>query len=376
MLEKNNKIKILFYKISSLFLYLVLLAVFLEFSAGVALKLYYKIQRGSTNFSFLGKELKAELAEVQMQADLNLYRWYSNKPNFKGNFITTDASGFRIDKQSLDARSKVGMFGGSTTFSVLTNQKGTIASQLSQLSNRFQILNFGVGGYSTSAEIMTFVEAIRGYPDMRHAIFYDGINELGRQVESDKQKDVLETYKLIGNPYVAGEFDAIKKKIGLGINLQYTKIYYLYHRILSKIKIKLFSIDNKIYNRSHDKVINRYFENLKTIKGICDIYQIKCFFVWQPSIFTTNPKVLNEREINIMKNMAKLTEWDMSNYADLTKKIFKDPRSQSLNLIDLTDALDNKNNSKRAYQDWCHLNANGNKLVANALFNKIISITE
>ena len=91
------------------------------------------------------------------------------------------------------------MFGGSTTFSVLTDQKGTISEQAS--SEKYQVLNFGVGGYSTSAEIMTFVEAIRRYPDIEIAIFYDGVNELGTSIEKHIEPNSPEF--LMGRPFEA-----------------------------------------------------------------------------------------------------------------------------------------------------------------------------
>ena len=47
-------------------------------------------------------------------------------------------------------------------------------------------------------KIMTFVEAIRRYPDIEIAIFYDGVNELGNSIEKHIEPNSPEF--LMGRP--------------------------------------------------------------------------------------------------------------------------------------------------------------------------------
>ena len=212
-------------------LYILVLYLFVEIVAGYVLDIYRKNQRGATDYTILDPIAKKELAEVQRNTELNLYRWYSNMPNFRGDHVITDESGFRINPETITGDKIVGMFGGSTTFSVITSQKGTIPNQLSDILPGRQVLNFGVGGYSTGAEIMTFVEALRLYPKMETAIFYDGVNELGRALERIGDKNISNSYNLIGAPYITGEINAIiKRQPGISLadsNLFY--IYFIYH---------------------------------------------------------------------------------------------------------------------------------------------------
>ena len=82
-------------------IYLIFLLLFTDFVAGFALDAYRKNQRGATDFTLLDPKAMDELAVVQGDADLNLYRWYSNKPNYRGSHVQTDQSCFRIDADAL-----------------------------------------------------------------------------------------------------------------------------------------------------------------------------------------------------------------------------------------------------------------------------------
>ncbi len=352
-------------KILSALLYVALLILFTDFTAGYALDMYRNMQKGSSDFSSIKKDLMAELTLVQSDTSINLYRWYSNKPNFRGNYIVTDPSGFRIDAENLSDETKIGMFGGSTTISIITDQNGTIPNLLSNILTDYQVLNFGVGGYSTGSEIMTFVEALRAYPDMGAAIFFDGVNELARAKERVGEDDLLETYKLIGAPYFEGEYNALKKQKGLGFSVIDSNLYYIYKRIISKIQLssKSVSSDEMLVD-----IANRYFSNLKVINAICKEYEIQCFFVWQPSIFTLDERALSENEKIIKRDTP------MKDYKDLTKIVLADDRVSEFNLIDLSNSLDRKSSNIQLYYDWCHLSKEGNKFIAIALAKKLNNI--
>ena len=348
------------------FLYLAIVYVFTELSAGFALKVYRDIQIGATDYdTHMEPEVKQELALVQSNIELNLYRWYSNLPNYKGDHVTTDSSGFRINPDTLTGDQFVGMFGGSTTFSVLTDQDGTIPNLLSGMLPEQQVLNFGVGGYSTGAEIMTFVEALRSYPQMKTAVFYDGVNEIGPAFERIGSENLIKSYQLIGAPYIEGERAAISSK-SPGISINDSNLYYIFQRIRQIVNK---NSDIKDTEQVLQKIVNRYFENLKVINGICSEYNIKCLFTWQPSVFTLAESSLSERERTLKK------EAPFSDYVRLTELVLKDERSPNYKIINLSEALDQKPSTEQFYVDWCHLNEQGNTLVARALAN-LLDINE
>ena len=79
-------------------------------------------------------------------------------------------------------RKKVGMFGGSTLFSINTQDESTIPSLLTQVSSSHEFVNFGVGAHNQTVEMMNFIEQIRKQ-EFEYVIFYDGVNEVGRMLE-------------------------------------------------------------------------------------------------------------------------------------------------------------------------------------------------
>ncbi len=339
-------------KFSGWLAYFIVLFIVAEIGASYALEVYRYMRLDLTDYSFIDEDLYKELAFVQKNALPSFHRWYYNYPNFKGRHVITDNSGFRIDANAIDGRDKVGMFGGSTTFSVLTDQRGTISEQASD--EKYQILNFGVGGYSTSAEIMTLVEAIRAYPDMKSAIFYDGVNELGRAVGVENT-DTPEF--LVGAPYKPGISIALENSGSTGFSFRKTSLYYIYSKIITTFKSEAGSLTEGYLISS---IVKRYYANLKVIKGICDVHSIQCLFTWQPSIYTVQDGTLTPEEA-VKKNSSYAKQY----YIKLTNAILTNPMASKFKVIDLTHSLDAK--KSRIFYDWHHLNSKGNKLVAEAL---------
>ena len=64
-------------------MYLIILLIFADLSAGFALDIYKYQQRGATQFDRVDPEVRQELREVQSNKELNLYRWYNNLPNYR-----------------------------------------------------------------------------------------------------------------------------------------------------------------------------------------------------------------------------------------------------------------------------------------------------
>ena len=360
--EKKNRISLFVQKLGAWFLYLIFLIFVAEIAAGYALDLYRKIRFDSTDYSIMEHDLSKELEQVQGRATLSLYRWYQNAPNFKGIHVITDPSGFRIDQKALDNRILIGMYGGSTAFSVLTDQENTISNQISQQSDLFQVLNFGVGGYSTSAEIMTLVESLRSYPNLKIVFFYDGVNELGRAIEAQfKNIKENESEFILGTPYIEGVKAAIRNSTGPGFSLSDSNLYYIYERILARKTLADLQTNDLIQS-----VKERYFANLKIFNAICREYELKCIFIIQPTIHTTHDSVLTDSEITIKKNDI----WGKI-YPRLVQEIFSDHRAKSFGVIDLSTALDTKKNTQRVFNDWHHLNSQGNKIIADRIKNYI-----
>jgi hypothetical protein len=215
------------------------------------------------------------MAELETVISNNVFfptRWYTNMPNFNGKYVVTDGSGFRIDKKLLVNSRSIGFFGGSTMFSVVTKQSETIPDQF-QLTG-FDTLNFGVGGYSTTAELPTFIEALNKYPNIKVAVFYDGVNEVARYVELVQDEASVELFKSVGYYY-----KALAKTSVLDLrdtNINFTSSFF---ELWSRLVTKLFNSGVKLENVDWDKVStvisDEYLTNIEFI--MIEQFFNKCF---------------------------------------------------------------------------------------------------
>ena len=351
--------------ISKFIIYLIFCIVLLEIGAKLTRKIYGKL-RTDTALSTTKKELpaKEELGIVQRNSRLSAHRGFKNKSNFKGNHVITDQYGFRIDQTKINEKIKVGLFGGSTVFSVYSSQNETIPDQMSNLSNTHQFLNFGIGGYSSGTEIMTFIESLRAYPDIEVAIFYDGVNELGNANGGLPYEDNpnYASEELIGHPYQYGYANAFfrNKLAKFSFMPTNSNFYYIFSKFITKRKAWTKDINSDTYLKN---ISNRYVSNVKVINGICNEYKIKCFYIWQPNIHTVNPQKLSEKEKQIVKNDF----WGKP-YKKLTQIVMQDAASKDISIHDFSKMLDSKNTE--IFLDNCHVTPEGNRLIAEQIYSK------
>src|SRR5690242_19841868 len=191
-------------KVGRLLLYLLLLVGLVEAASWATIQFYnWAVLPHDNNEVVREPDPDGEFFAVWSNSILFPTRWYMCQPNFRGQFVVTDDSGFRIDPTAVTEAKSIGFFGGSTMFSILTRQEHTIPA-LVHLPG-FNSLNFGVSGYSTAAELPTLLEALRRYR-LEVAVFYDGVNEIGRYLEM-LQDGAPEAFAAVGY-YYRGNIDA------------------------------------------------------------------------------------------------------------------------------------------------------------------------
>ncbi len=102
---------------------------------------------------------------------------------------------------------------------------------------------------------------------------------------------------------------------------------------------------------------------MKTINGICNEYKIKCLFIWQPNIHTVDEQSLSEKE----KQILKYDFWGKP-YKKLTEIVLQDAYSKNLKIYDFSKILNSKNTE--IFLDNCHVNPEGNGIIAEKLYTK------
>jgi len=346
-------------------IYVLFFTITIELSSLFFMLGYLKITQKKNTFLNNDTKIKEEIEQVINSSVFNPHRWYAYLPNFNGNYIKTDSLGFRIDNDKIKNLPSIGFFGGSVMFSVYTKQSETIVDQM-RLEG-FNLLNFGIGGYSTAAELPTFIEVQRKYKNIKTAVFFDGVNEVARFIEfyeeikrNDKKKLAYSSiFENNGYYYKIGVENSINQKYFLDNNkISYNSSFLkLFNAIRERVFFKITYSEVEL-DMMADKITDLYFKNLKDIYDYAKSKEIKVVFIFQPTIFTTKKKLTAEEE-NIINN-------DRTIVGDLFKttykKIMNDRRSKIYNIYDFSNSLDEIKDE--VFLDWCHLNGNGNKKIA------------
>jgi hypothetical protein len=341
---------------------LVFLAFIFEGSCWLAIKAYLSLADRSRVNALAGDQAAAsELTHVQSNSVLFPTRWYTNELNFRGNYVITDESGFRIDPMVITEQKSIGFFGGSTMFSVVTRQQDTIPAQVH--IDTFNSLNFGVGGYSTAVELPTFIEAMRKYGGIRIAVFYDGVNEIGRYLEMLQDRAPQAAFGPVGYYYRIGVDTALGSYFTAAhpsLIIQTPSM-----RILGRLLLRRASASETSLGEIAQRITDQYFSNIEDISKTAQANLVRPIFIFQPNIFTTK-KLLTANERAIVQSDATL----MPKLAPLVRAtIFADPRAQRLSVIDASDVLDNAEGE--IFYDWCHVNRVGNRIVADRISSAI-----
>ena len=225
------------------------------------------------------------------------WRWYMLKESPNHSIFNINRLGYRIDEASATAANGpvVGMFGGSTTFSVLTAAEYSIPSHIEDYCGRpLTVLNFGVGGYSSSAQLGAYLEAVRHFK-LDHALFYDGVNEVGRYIEAFQvHGDTPHIYRQVGFPYDIIDFVNLPYR-------QYQPEFLLFARQtnIGRAAWKLLNValyggntahnDQAILNdtpRHAGYIANTYLRNIAALEALTALENTpaQMDFFWQPML--------------------------------------------------------------------------------------------
>jgi hypothetical protein len=298
------------------------------------------------------------------------YRWYALPANFHGTYVATDSLGFRNDAESL-ANSVVvwAFFGGSTMFGTGNDQEHTIVSHFNRMlgDGHATAINMGVGGYSTSAELNLFIEAQRLVPGIQVAVFYDGVNEIARYIESRQNGATLPAYGVLGYPLIDPMIDGFGNSgFARGrLPSRTVEFFTLVRQRFSRSQRSFLTVsDESVITKYADVISEMYVENLRAIRAIGMARGVRTMFFWQPDIFTTR-KPLTEREAAIRKpleNLGRLTEAVVQR---VQERVSADSELVT-EFKPITNALDGLGREDHFY-DYCHLSSAGNEAIAHAL---------
>lgn len=360
MTKLEKKITLFFSKLSRFIAWVFLVLLLLESISGLTL---YILNYQNTSKS--NSPLIEEIGDVVSRKTFIFpTRWFSSAINYSGKYVKTDNHGFRIDGNFISPIRIIGFYGGSTMFSVTTDQDHTIPNLIK--IHPYTSLNFGVGGYSTTAEIPTFIETIRSYKNIEVAVFYDGVNDIARYAEMIQDGQENSAFKQVGYYYKDAVSGAAARQFSsLDPNLITYRSNFL--EIFNKYKEKS-AIEKNIsasdLNNAADSILDIYFNNLKVINDLASRNNVMPIFIFQPNLFTSKKQMTGHEQAtannhSIVPTLAKLVH----------AKLLSDKRMNTYNVHDFTDIFDNI--SENIYVDWCHINEKGNQIIASKIENLI-----
>lgn len=308
------------------------------------------------------------------------YRWYSLPPNHSSQYHSTDKYGYRIavdDEEHFKGRTLVGVFGGSTTYSSTTTYEHSLPALLSEQfdSKQFYFKNLGVAGYSSSSELIAFIEATRLWPEMQIAIFYDGVNEVTRAFELYQSPDAPSYYnRSWGYPYPQMLRNAEYNH--LFPYARRTNFFPFIFRIADKMLFYLsfYKVPSpkigQVLSLSKDAA-RLYIKNIEDISTLARAKGIRTIFVLQPNLYEKDS--LTEWENLIISRGA----GQILDHKELSRTIYQEirtlmlARASEMVFIDLSNSLNGCTFTREIFYDNCHLTSEGNRCVASDLSKQL-----
>jgi len=258
---------------------------------------------------------------------------------------------------------KIFVFGGSTLFGEGVSDERTIPSYLAKIISgkiktlNFEVRNYGNRGYQSTQELIRLIMLLeRGMvPDL--VVFYDGVNDIITSVYNPGIAGYHQKYDFIEQKFNTNSFSSL---------LMSSKFVELLHLINERFlkrssKESIADLDNLI-----KRGVDSYITNLKIVDGLSKRYSFDYYAFLQPTLVTSEKKMTSYEK----------TYYDES--ANL-QKIYKQSYER-INRIDMTNySFENlsmvfKNVKENIFIDFAHSGDNGNFMVANDIFHKLIPI--
>ena len=279
--------------------------------------------------------------------------------NISGFYHTRNSSG-----ESL--KNSTWFFGGSTIWGTGVADKETIPSYFNKHTNK-AVQNFGESGWVSRQSLNRLINLIGDEHNPKRIIFYSGVNDI--------HVGCRQMFKY--PPANAREY-LIQSRINNSkslFNHIYSTIITPYEKIALKIKSNrnpkesLTGYDCHLNEVKSKKIASHLVNNWYTAYLVAKANKSEFHAILQPNIFTTTPKYKYQKDIIKSNKTLKLqyqTVYPLI-LKEVKNKCFQD-ESFCESFIDARSWIAGDLN---VYIDFCHLNREGNKIIAKKFINKI-----
>ena len=339
----------------------------------------FSYRRGIENQNTVGPEVEAAI--VEGTAEEREY-WKEQQPSqkvqyepyvlwrralFNGSAISINADGIRRTLHThCDASTfTIWMFGDSVMWGWGSPDSETIPSLVAEdyqrAGRQVCIVNYGEKGWANTQELFELIQELK-HADRRPdvVLFYDGGTEAFTAYEN-KKVDVHSNYLDFKN-YLEGWIT--EKKSGFSY-LSRSNTYRLLENIAARVSPK--EAGNNSVSESDAQtwsyaIMQNYRENMDIIELLAKQYSFRPIFIWYPNMAVGN-KHLTPEEAELSRRLKKrFPSMDLV-YRAAYKKCREVSRPDLYYLGDLLD-----DTTTQLYRGIAHLNAAGNQIAADRLF--------
>lgn len=255
------------------------------------------------------------------------------------------------NKEKPDSTYRIIITGGSVAYGLELDN--TISANLETIlkdtfpDKKIEVLNAGVPAYVIEQEFILIQLVLQYYePDM--IISLDGYNDL---ITAEINRfypcpDVLP-------PHNWKDFQSIKQKENSRkIQGRFYGIFPNIERLVDFFARKFYNDKNGFNELKNNKqnIALTYFRRVKDIDAFCKGKNIQYFHLLQPLKFINSPTNEREETLSLIYKCINDSLLVLDYYSNLSSTFF-----------------DNKN----VFTDECHINAIGNKIIANLIYDKI-----
>lgn len=280
---------------------------------------------------------------------------------FEGQYINVDANGLRQTAQfsTDDAQVEtIAFFGGSTLWGEGARDAYTIPSQVSRLladaGTPQRVLNYGQTGYVIMQDSLLFQAQLLQGRAPQVAVFYGGFNDLlaaygagmaGVSLQENERLADSESGRLLrsGQPLLRPLAPA-----------------------LSQYDFSLLAASSA----SAEDIVGRWWATTDLLRALCDAYQVRCLFVWQP--FIAFKSSLSDFEQGILERLEQERPDFITLYQQADALVRQRAQASApTDLLILSDLFSATPDS--LFYDLIHITEFGNRAVAEALLPHVVS---
>lgn len=300
---------------------------------------------------------------------------------------------FRIITLGGSSMQGIGATSNSSTVSAVLER--TLNDQASVIGQSFQVINAGVGGYSSAQELTYFALDLLQYePDM--LIVWNGNNDASivtsdwREVggwtpnRSAYQAYLEQQIPKLVTPRGAFEnfLHSLRIKSELFQHISDPNNYYSI-RLLQNTNKRFTHASQQIQDneieeyRYSPEAVELYEQNVKAMIGICWANEIRCVVLLQPVLHIPTKKPLSDYEVRLNSSYPPEYVATATKYWEAYHYIFGQLHDQYHDgngfwIEDTTEIFDNENET--TFMDHVHLSDRGQQLIAERIRKIVIEM--